>query len=269
MQETSRFSTLTIIEAVNLFRRLTQAQFDKLMLYLSMDSEIPPGYGISVENKANKLAKFTNENPSHETTSDETLAEEIIKQAAELASPLSDLAFVRALARDGFTLTDEGSTLRDLPPVADLPAANDELYSLLDELGMAVAKGHLDQAIKNHAAGNWAAANSQLRPFLEELFNEISRRIEPDKANDPLSSENRRTQLAKTKPPFLLEYLGEWSGDGKNFVNGVFKRLHQEGPHPGLSGDEDCTFRLHLALIVGRHYLRRIKHRFITSPDGG
>ena len=27
------------------------------------------------------------------------------------------------------------------------------------------------------------------------------------------------------------------------------------------SDDEDCTFRLHMALIIGRHYLRRAKNR--------
>jgi hypothetical protein len=269
MQGTSKFRALTTLEAVNLFRGLGHAQFDKIMLYLSMDSEITPGSGMSVENKANKLAKFAKENPSRQTVSDETLEESIIKQAAKLASPHGDMAFVGALALDGYTLTDEGSIIRDLPPVADLPAANDELYSLLEELGLAVAKGHLDQAIKNHAEGYWAAANSQLRTFFEELFNEISRRIEPARAKDRLSSENRRTLLGKTSPPFLSESLGEWSGDGKNFVNGIFKRLHSEGSHPGLSGDEDCTFRLHLALIVGRHYLRRERNRLITYPAGG
>ena len=261
MQGTPRFSTLTIIEAVNLFRRLNQAQFDELVLYLSMDSEIPPLYKMSVQNKANKLAKFTIENPSHQTTSGQNLDEEIIERASGLASPHKDLAYDRALARDGFTLTDEGSILRTLPPVADLPEANDELYSLLKELDMAVAKGHLDQAIKNHAEGTWAAANGQLRPFLEELFNEISKRLDPEKAHATLTSENRRARLATISPPFLLESLGEWSNDGKNFVNGVFKRFHPEGPHPGLSDEEDCTLRLHLALIIGRHYLRRLKNR--------
>ena len=166
------------------------------------------------------------------------------------------------MARDGYTLSDDGSLLRDLPLIADLPEANDELFSLLDEINLPVAKGHLDQAINNHAAGNWAAANSQLRTFLENIFNELSIRLDTTKGTDPsLSSENRRSRLAAITPPFLLEFLGEWSDDGKNFVNGVFKRLHPAGSHPGLSDEEDCTFRLHMNLIIGRHYLRRFKNR--------
>ena len=261
MQRISNFSDLTLIEAVNLFRRLTQAQFDQQMLYLSLDSEIPPGYGISVENKANMLVKFAKENPFHQTASGKNVDEEIIARTAEVPRQYGRSALEWALARDGYTLLDNGSLMASFPAVADLPEANDELCSLLDEMNMPVAKGHLDQAIENHAVGNWAAANSQLRSFLEEVFNEISKRVEPSKASDKSSSDNRRTLLAKSDPPFLMESLGEWSGDGKNFVNGIFKRLNPEGSHPGLSGDEDCTFRLHMVLIVGRHYLRRAKSR--------
>ena len=261
MQKGSRFSDLTLIEAVNLYRYLTQAKFEQRMLYFSLDQKILPRQGLSVENKANLLNAFALENPSHGTTSGKNLDEEIVARTVEVPQHHDRSALEWALARDGFTLQKDGSLMTTLPTVADLPAANDELSTLLDAMNMPVAKGHFEQAIGNHAAGNWAAANSQLRSFLEEIFNEISKRVEPSKAGDQLSSENRKTLLAKSNPPFLMESLGEWSGDGKNFVNGIFKRLHPEGPHPGLSGDEDCTFRLHMVLIIGRHYLRRAKAR--------
>ena len=259
MPEQSRFSELTLIEAVNLFRGLSQSDFGKLTLYLSLDSEIPPGYGMSIENKANVLAKIVKDDPGRQTVSGNRLDDEIVERAAELTTANNSSSFSRALSRDGFTLTEERSIIRSLPEIADLPQANDELYSLLYELNMPVARNHLDQAIENHAMGNWESANSQMRTFLEELFNEIHRRLEPEKADAKLTGDNRRDRLSKVQPPFLLEPLGEWSGDGKNFVNGVFKRLHSKGSHPGLSDDEDCTFRLHLVLITGRHFLRRAK----------
>jgi hypothetical protein len=59
-------------------------------------------------------------------------------------------------------------------------------------------------------------------------------------------------------PPFLSRDLNEWSDDGKNFINGVFKRLHPQGSHPGLSDEEDYTFRLHLVLLIPRLLLRRL-----------
>ena len=258
MQDASRFSSLTLLESVDLLSdRLTQAGFDKLMLRLSMDSHVPPGPGLSVHNKANKLSSFAKENPTHQTASGSNLMDEIVERAAGLGGLNHDSPFVRALARDGFTLTDEGTILKNLPPEADLPGADDELHALLDEFGMDTAKGHLDQAIKNHTRGNWAAANGQLRTFLEGLFDEIFRLLEPKRADDKLSSENRRQLLATREPPFFQESLGEWGQQGKNFTNGVFKRLHGEGSHPGLSDEEDCAFRLHLVLIVARHFLRR------------
>ena len=257
----SKFSTSTLIEAGNLYRWLTQAEFDKLMLNFSLDEEIPPGYGISVENKTNRLVKFAKENPFHQTTEGKNLEEEMVEQTKVVSEQHDRAALERALARDCFVHTKDGDLVKTLPPIADLPEANDELHSLLVELNLKVAKGHLDQAINNHADGQWAAANSQIRSFLEELFNETSRYLDSEKGSNPMNSAGRRARLAKIDPPFLLEPLNEWSNDGKNFVEGVFKRLHPEGPHPGLSDDEDCTFRLHMALIIGRHYLRRYKNR--------
>ena len=167
--------------------------------------------------------------------------------------------FLNALTRDGFTFSD-GTFRRALPPEADLPNADDELHALLDEFDMATIKGHLDQAIDNHTRGQWAAANGQLRTLLEGLFDEIARHLEPTQAGNLPSSENRRQLLATLEPPFLQESIGEWSRDGKNFVNGAFKRLHSEGPHPGLSDEEDCTFRLHLALIVAGYFMRKLRN---------
>ena len=48
MQEKSRFSELTLIEAVNLYRHLTHAQFEQQMLYFS----------LSLENTAESNAKY-------------------------------------------------------------------------------------------------------------------------------------------------------------------------------------------------------------------
>jgi len=45
-------------------------------------------------------------------------------------------------------------------------------------------------------------------------------------------------------------------------MKSFFRRLHPQGAHPGLSAEEDSTFRLHLVLLVGRQLLRRV---LITS----
>ena len=43
---------------------------------------------------------------------------------------------------------------------------------------------------------------------------------------------------------FLSVSRNEWTGDGKNYVNGLFKMLHTEGSHPGLS-DEGHSVATH------------------------
>jgi integrase len=44
---------------------------------------------------------------------------------------------------------------------------------------------------------------------------------------------------------------------GGGFVNGLAKRLHPQGSHPGLSDQEDSTFRLHTVLLTARLLLER------------
>lgn len=73
------------------------------------------------------------------------------------------------------------------------------------------------------------------------------------------SAENCRALLAERG--FLSKDRNEWTADGKNFLNGLFKMLHTDGSHPGLSDEDHSTFRLHLALITGRALLRRLSNR--------
>ncbi|MGO9837288.1 MAG: hypothetical protein ACLP1X_24100 [Polyangiaceae bacterium] len=63
------------------------------------------------------------------------------------------------------------------------------------------------------------------------------------------------------KPPFLLRELNEWDDNGLGFFNGLIKRLHPQGSHPGLSEDEDSTFRLHIVLLTARLVLKRFAAR--------
>jgi len=187
----------------------------------------------------------------------------IVEQAARHASLgyRSSETFIRSLARDGYSIDENREIRRDLPAVADLPAADDEVHTLLRKYNLATPLGHFDQAVDAHARGDWAAANGQLRTFCESLFDEIALLLDQANAPTTMAGETRRQLLANLAVPFLSRSLGEWSDDGKNFVNGLFKRLHPQGNHPGLSDEEDCTFRLHIVLIVARLFLRRLDER--------
>ena len=170
----------------------------------------------------------------------------------------------RELQRDGFVLNEQRGTLQSaLPDSVDLPAIDDEVHSLLARHGLATPVGHLDQAIDAHGRGNWAGANSQIRPFIESLFDEIAGILARAESSSglPEGGHRRRQWLANLPRPFYGVDLNEWTHDGKGFLEAFYKRLHEQGPHPGLSNEEDSTFRLHLALLVARMLLRRLDAR--------
>lgn len=194
-----------------------------------------------------------------------TLAEALVRTAVDVLVPepgtTEQAAFLRGLALDGYVVSWIEATrsplLRSaLPGEVDLPAADDETHQLLKHYAFNVPLGHLDQAIAAHTRGDWAAANSQIRSFLEGLLDDIALRIDPQKAAQLPTSENRRALLADRG--FLSKDRNEWTPEGKSYINGLFKMLHTDGSHPGLSDDDHSTFRLHLGLITGRTLLRRL-----------
>jgi hypothetical protein len=268
------FTRPTITAAVALLdARLSQASFDHVVLRLELEQSIPSDTKVSVSKKAAQLGRLVLSNGSalvQTLDGTVTLTEATVREAVGVAintsSPSAEQArFTRALALDGFVLEwpDEYSTqavLRAaLPEEVDLPATDDEVHLLLRHFGFQMALGHLDQAIEAHTRGDWAAANSQVRTFVESLFEQIAFHIDEAAATAARNSENRRAMLAKKA--FLSEVRNEWTGDGKNYINGLFKMLHTEGSHPGLSDEDRSTFRLHIALVTARTFLRRLRNR--------
>jgi len=267
--KTRPFTRPTIIAAVEfLGAALTQAKFDQVIVRLGLNAEIPLASLKSVTAKSALLAQAVVQRPAQlvDTVDGQmTLAEAVVRTAVEASNPEyawpEQASFLRGLALDGYVVSRDDDSRKPLlraalPAEMDLPAADDEIHQLLKHFNFAVPLGHLDQAIEARTRGDWAAANSQTRSFLEGLLNDIALRIEPQKATQQSSSETRRALLAECG--FLSKDRNEWTADGKNFVNGLFKMLHTDGAHPGLSDDDHSTFRLHLALITGRTLLRRL-----------
>lgn len=261
-------AALAILEA-----RLSQAKFDQLVLRLAQEQHIPSDTSISVPKKAALLGRLVLANGTQlvrtldgTVTLSEATVREAVALLVNLGSPSQEQErLLRALALDGFVVDWRGNSSNPpllraaLPEEVDLPTADDEVHQLLKHFGFLTALGHLDQAIEAHTRGDWAAANSQTRTFLESLFEQIAHRMDPADAAARGSSENRRAWLAEQE--FLSKPRNEWTNDGKSYINGLFKMLHTEGSHPGLSDEDRSTFRLHLVLITARTFLRRLKNR--------
>lgn len=262
------FTRPTLVAAVELLEQHNQARFNQMVLRLGLEDEVPTSTTISVANKCAVLGRIVvqrTENVVETLDGSMTLGEAVIRQAAQLAQPESDhplqTTFARGVARDGYVLVwDENgrnpSLRAALPQEIQLPQTDDEVHELLKQFQFATPLGHLDQAIEAHTRGDWAAANGQLRTFLESLFDDIARNVRPQEAAQRPSSENRRALLADVG--FLATDRNEWTADGKNYINGLFKMLHTEGSHPGLSDEDHSTFRLHVVLVTARTFLRRL-----------
>jgi hypothetical protein len=263
------FTRPTVVAAVEyLGAMLTQARFDQSILRLELENAIPFGPSKSVTAKCALLGLAVIQRGSTiigTLNGQMTLSEAVVREAINALVPggtcPEQAPFFRGLALDGYVVEWDEETRKPLlraalPEEVDLPAADDEVHRLLKQFGFTTPLGHLDQAIEAHTRGEWAAANSQIRSFLEGLLTDIAMKLRPIEAAQLPSSENKRALLGDIG--FLGKDRNEWSLDGKNYVNGLFKMLHTHGSHPGLSDDDHSTFRLHIALITGRAFLRRL-----------
>lgn len=263
------FSRPTVVAATELLERLTQARFNQMIVRLELENDVPLDTAVSVGKKIAVLGKVVVARADQALQTVDgpvTLAEAVVREAVQLVPAHSadalHTAFLRGLARDGFVLVPaansghRGSIRAALPGEIQLPATDDEVHHLLRHFGFATPLGHLDQAIDAHTRGDWAACNGQLRAFMEGLFDEIARHIDLPQASQLATAENRRAMLAAER--FLDASSNEWSGDGKNYVNGLLKMLHTHGAHPGLSDQDHSTFRLHVVLVTAGMYLRRL-----------
>ncbi len=263
------FTRRTIIAAIDVIaNRYTHADLTSLLtdfgpeVYTAVGDEASG----SKQKRMNDLKRFVDAHPAHQVD-DGLLENVIVERTASLFPPPldpdwgaepeplpDDLEKVRrTLKQDGFVVT-AGSLRRILPADIGLPTTESELIRLLDRHNFGTAKGHLEQAMENHARGNWAAANGQIRTFFDALLDAIAERLDATAASLP-SGLQRRLKLASLG--FLSIPLNEWDNNGLGFINGLVKRLHPQGAHPGLSDDDDCTFRLHVVLLTAALLLRR------------
>jgi hypothetical protein len=145
-------------------------------------------------------------------------------------------------------------------PELDFREAESEVETLLDRSGFVTAKGHLGMALAAFQRGEWASANGQLRNFYESYLNEIAVGLGYSGNDD---SKAKRDYLGNLSPPFLLSDYNEWNINNQKpqYVQGLMSRMHPHGGHPGLSEEEDATFRLQVTLVTARLFLRRFNQR--------
>ena len=274
MSDQAPFTSRTLLAASDFFEKAgTTAKFDLMVQRLELTQWVPSGDKMSVAKKRYFFNEALLERVNQLILTREgqmTRGEAFIREAVRLMSSSPDSYqeqkdFERCLALDGFEVSwvegecGTGSPpwlRRGLPKDVDLPAGDDQVHQLLEHFAFRTTLGHIDQAIEAHTRGDWAAANGAMRVFLESLFVDIAVRITPAELPPKPGMNHAFQALAKCQ--FLSEPRAEWTQDGKGMLSGLWKMLHTEGAHPGLSNEDHSTFRLHLVLVTARTVLNRL-----------
>ena len=265
IKESMSFSRSTIIEALGYLEGWSTNEFDRYLLRFSLEDVTPASMG-SKPTRINGLIAYFISNPQQNGPGGSNIIMETIEfifkkhsncggfSSATLIDSFPALS--HSLNLDGYSINDNG-TLNTIVPVS-LPIAPKQsvVEQLLIAHGFTVADGHLKQALNAHTRGDWAAANSQMRVFVESLFDSFADKLLT--APLPTTSHLRKEKLARLDPPFIDPTLNEWDfSQPKGFMQGFWNRLHPSGSHPGLSDEDDCTFRLQLVFIVAHRFLKR------------
>lgn len=148
----------------------------------------------------------------------------------------------------------------DLPGL-DMREAENEVDNLLQKHGFATSSVHIKRAISAFQRGDWSSSNAELRNLYEGLLNEIAAGLGYVGNGDSLAKRNFLGE--GVTPPFLLSDYNEWNANTQKpqYVQGLMSRMHPHGSHPGLSEEEDATFRVQIALVTARLFLRRYDQR--------
>ncbi len=255
----------------------TNAELESLLLEYGL-SEAVPGRG-SISKTMLELKKFAATHPDHvvhtgygERTLSVVVVEEAIRRFGRRSGQNVEMwdRLERYLNLDGYALLKEAGDDWDgdyqeitgiglaMPEFAGLPESSSEVDTLLAGYELSVAGVHLDSAKKNIAQGNWEAANSQCRAFLEALTDGIADRLYPAESATRRGGLQKRQLLAEKG--FLSREKHEFSdGNGHAFLPGLAKLLHSDGAHPGISSQHDALFRLQIVVVTARWLLKRIE----------
>jgi len=226
-------SRRTILELINSLNFKTHDTVERFVIEFDLEQVVS---GQWIKEKETSISKYLIENGDSKGPSGSSLVVDVIEYLLNNKSHLTNLdKLENCLAKDGYELT-ETSVRKSLPSAIPLVESENKLLAILEKRELHVAIGHYEQAIAAHGRGEWAAANSQLRSFVEEFFNQCHKLLDIGAA----TTTQQKKQELESSGFFLKEY-NEFLNNGTGFVEGFWKRLHPQGSHPGLSEPADSS----------------------------
>lgn len=256
------FSRATIVDVLRLFSSKTHTELNSFFFKYGVDECVHQA--SNKEDKCLCVAKYLLDNPNAEGILGGNLSFEMVEDI--LSFFVNDNYYdessgefygfpklKRLLLKDGFIIR-EGKLVRLVDSTMDYVENEGVLLSILNKYQLEVAKGHYTQAINAFTRGDWAACNSQIRSFVEEVFNKLAEDLTGNRYAD---SHAARTALSQCTPKLFYPELNEWLNNGMGYFENFWRRLHPQGSHPGLSDEYDSMFRLNLVQISILEILRR------------
>lgn len=284
----TKFNRMTIVAAAEIIEQThSQNQFTTLATQWGVEELCDTGALVARTNALSKTA-IEDDRQVFTVSGMQMLSRAMIECAIasyDLLSGDDDLKWKKLIAGlrfDGYEVVEEetgvesdrswgqppletkAQLVRMLPsdiPELDFREAENQVEQLLNRHSFATATGHLKQAMNAFQRGDWAASNSQLRTFYQDLLDKIAENLGCDTSN---SDDAKRQYLADIESgPFLIHEYNEWKNDRGRpaFILGLWARLHTHGSHPGLSDEDDAAFRLQITLITARLLMRRFDER--------
>lgn len=257
------FSRATLVDTFSLFSEQTHSVLDKFFYKYGIDS-----YTANASNKENKAmaaVRYLEDNPNAKGILGGDMAFEMVEEIIEIYADNSYYYDVstgefrgypklkRLLLKDGFDIRD-GQLVRLVDSTIDYVKNESLLLKILGKYRFSIAEGHYIQAVNAFTRGDWAACNSQIRTFVEELLCKLAEDITGNSFNN---SNSARTALSQSTPKLFYPELNEWLNNGQGYFETFWKRLHPQGSHPGLSDEYDSMFRLNIVQISILEILRR------------
>ncbi len=223
MNNITKFSRQTLIEAISLLEEWDLAKIERLILKFGLEDNISYKQ-MNRPQIANSIGHHLIKN-GHD---DQYLFDFIEHIAGELKEPKGDIpAFMgnqlfsdpgdklkSSLMRDGYEIMD-GKLKSRHPSAANFPHTENSLRGTLDEKGFTHILSHLDKAIASHTAGDWQSVNREINSFSVKLGEQL------DITSNPLYNA-------------LLQYI-EPNGE---------------------TSEGECTFRFQMAVILAHRFLK-------------
>ncbi|MET7391873.1 hypothetical protein ABZS66_00030 [Dactylosporangium sp. NPDC005572] len=177
--------------------------------------------------------------------------QEFIGLVAERCADDERARLQEAARSGGFDLRVTDGEARLLPldepraPLSELIAALEEDLELL---GMTTARKHYRQAVDNLVDGHSEAANSQLRATFEGVVTHLA-----NQRGYVRSGHGGGWQAIR----FLIDGGHLPLDDGGEYVRGLWRIVHTNGPHPGTSPAGEAHFRTQAITAAIRYLLDR------------